>query len=505
MRNSTRANAWSLMCAGLVSCSSAEPDTVRAQSDAVVIQRPTIQWATPAGGAIIHGILDELSANCLVTVTSTVGVRNVQFFLDGSTAPLNTEVEAPYSCLWDTTTATNGSHTLKAIVTDKNGRSNPASVIVDVQNGGGPGNADAGSADSGTRPPGAMDYWVSSSGSDSNAGTTSGSPWASIGKVNGVHLNGGDIVHLHGTLTDDLIRNQNGQAGAPVTFRANGAAVIKGVYLTNASYVDFADLEAKGGGAFCPATYAEEVVLVSTKGTGSVRFINFTNMYLHDAFRAVDIGMSSPGATHTDINFTNTRIDTMAMDGVVLEDFAGDRFSYVGGSIRNTGAIAHSCAHYDYGAHGIYASGGHGHVFDGATFGVNLNGWSISMRRGDTTVRNCTFDGGMMLENVNEDPANSHRTYWVHDNVFNAGGASAALYQGGYNDPANGASHQPGNTWMIYDNVFNGSESINFADTTGDAAFYDVYMCNNDLDGNVPRMGSTAPGYTHDPSSAKCP
>src|SRR5207249_2505824 len=62
------------------------------------------------------------------------GVAGVQFTLDGT--PLGAEMtSAPYSVSWDTTTASNGSHTLRAVARDAAGNQTPsAGVPVTVSN-----------------------------------------------------------------------------------------------------------------------------------------------------------------------------------------------------------------------------------------------------------------------------------------------------------------------------------------------------------------------------------
>lgn len=57
----------------------------------------------------------------------------------------------------------------------------------------------------------------------------------------------------------------------------------------------------------------------------------------------------------------------MQCEGVVFDDYAGDRITFEGGAISNTGI--HCPWHADgSGCHGIYASGGPHHVIDGVTF-----------------------------------------------------------------------------------------------------------------------------------------
>ncbi len=62
----------------------------------------------PAAGATVSG-----TVTLTATASDNVGVAGVQFLVDGT--PLGAEdTSSPYSVSWNTTTATNGSHTLTA-------------------------------------------------------------------------------------------------------------------------------------------------------------------------------------------------------------------------------------------------------------------------------------------------------------------------------------------------------------------------------------------------------
>ena len=78
-----------------------------------------------------------------VTVSATagdnVGVVGVQFKLDGANLGAE-DTTAPYAVTWNTTTATNGGHTLTAVARDAAGNTTTsAPVTVTVANGGGGG------------------------------------------------------------------------------------------------------------------------------------------------------------------------------------------------------------------------------------------------------------------------------------------------------------------------------------------------------------------------------
>jgi hypothetical protein len=90
---------------------------------------PTVSITNPTPGQTISGSV-PVAANA----SDNVAMASVQFFLDGS--PLGNPVTtAPYAVNWDTTTATNGSHTLSAKATDTSGNvGTSTNVAVTVQN-----------------------------------------------------------------------------------------------------------------------------------------------------------------------------------------------------------------------------------------------------------------------------------------------------------------------------------------------------------------------------------
>jgi hypothetical protein len=87
-----------------------------------------VSIVSPVAGAAVSGTI-AITA----TATATAGVAGVQFQLDG--ADLVPQVTAsPYSVSWNTTTATEGSHTLSATATDTKGNAATAQVNVTVNN-----------------------------------------------------------------------------------------------------------------------------------------------------------------------------------------------------------------------------------------------------------------------------------------------------------------------------------------------------------------------------------
>jgi hypothetical protein len=90
---------------------------------------PTGSIATPTTGSTLSG-----TTTIAVSASDALsGVASVAFKVDGTT--VNTDTTSPWSYAWDTTTATNGTHTISATITDIAGNSTAtSSVSVTVSN-----------------------------------------------------------------------------------------------------------------------------------------------------------------------------------------------------------------------------------------------------------------------------------------------------------------------------------------------------------------------------------
>jgi hypothetical protein len=89
---------------------------------------PTVSITAPGNGASVSGSI-VVSANA----TDGVSTPRVLFKLDGQ--PLgNSIIAPPYSITWNSTTTSNGVHTLSAVATDLAGNTSEASVSVTVAN-----------------------------------------------------------------------------------------------------------------------------------------------------------------------------------------------------------------------------------------------------------------------------------------------------------------------------------------------------------------------------------
>src|SRR5207249_1442576 len=88
---------------------------------------PSVSVSAPASASTVTGTIAVAA-----TASDDVGVAGVQFKLDGASLGAE-DTAAPYSLSWNTTTATNGSHTLAATARDAAGNvtaSTPVTVTV---------------------------------------------------------------------------------------------------------------------------------------------------------------------------------------------------------------------------------------------------------------------------------------------------------------------------------------------------------------------------------------
>ena len=95
---------------------------------------PTVSLTAPTSGAPVSG-----TVNLAATASDNVGVTQVQFFVDNNATPLGTDTSPDptsryYSASWNTTTVTNGTHTLTAKAYDAAGNINTSTVTVTVAN-----------------------------------------------------------------------------------------------------------------------------------------------------------------------------------------------------------------------------------------------------------------------------------------------------------------------------------------------------------------------------------
>jgi hypothetical protein len=94
----------------------------------VVDNPPTVSITAPANGATISGV-----QNVTANASDDNGVTQVEFFVDS--VSIGVDASAPYGVNWDTTTVSNGSHTISATAKDTANQTTSTSINVTVDNG----------------------------------------------------------------------------------------------------------------------------------------------------------------------------------------------------------------------------------------------------------------------------------------------------------------------------------------------------------------------------------
>jgi hypothetical protein len=90
---------------------------------------PTVTVTSPTGGSTVGG-----TPTVAASASDNVGVAGVQFKLDGANLGAE-DTTSPYAVAWNTTTASNGTHTLTAVARDAAGNTRTsAAVTVTVSN-----------------------------------------------------------------------------------------------------------------------------------------------------------------------------------------------------------------------------------------------------------------------------------------------------------------------------------------------------------------------------------
>jgi hypothetical protein len=104
--------------------------TIGPTRPAVDSTAPTVAFKQPTAGATLSGSIGGTA--CEATASDSTGVARVEFSVDGTA--LNVEREVPYNCSFDTSTVSDGAHTLEARAVDAAGNTASAHVAVSVKN-----------------------------------------------------------------------------------------------------------------------------------------------------------------------------------------------------------------------------------------------------------------------------------------------------------------------------------------------------------------------------------
>lgn len=185
----------------------------------------------------------------------------------------------------------------------------------------------------------AATYYVDSSatGSDSNNGTSTTTPWKSLTKVNATTFAAGDVVRFKsgGVWTGQLWPKGSGTSGSPIVINAyntgaapiiNGGGVLSGaVKLSNQEYWEVNDLEITNNNGV-DADADRRGVEVTAANFGTVDHIYLRGLNIHDVrgnITGSDTATKKTGGIYvatTADNTTATRFNDVLIEDCIIHD-----------------------------------------------------------------------------------------------------------------------------------------------------------------------------------------
>jgi hypothetical protein len=171
----------------------------------------------------------------------------------------------------------------------------------------------------------ATDYYVSTSGNDNNTGLTTGTPWQSLGKVNGRSFSPGDKIHFKAgdNFSGNLYPASDGAANNPIIYDSYGTGV----------------------------------ATITSAGDSGIKFfyrsyLTFQNLKL--------VGPGTPGSSRAGLE-TWTSVPTYGISIINVEASGFETGIQIGGNgagIGVNGLLVDGCSLHDNTLHGIGAYGG---------------------------------------------------------------------------------------------------------------------------------------------------
>jgi hypothetical protein len=402
---------------------------------------PRVTFAAPAADRTVSGTLG--GSACRVSASDNVGVAKVVFSVDGTT--VGTDSSSPYSCSWNSAAAGDGRHALRATAYDAAGNRSSAAVSVTVRNApvqaapaadAGPAPAPTTSRTPAPAPAAAVvtpaaattpapattpaaapalvpvavagtTYYVSATGSDSNAGTTPATAWRTVGKVNRAALRPGDGVLFQGgaTFSDTtLMPDESGTQTGRIVFGSYGvgrATLTEGIWFSSVNWLAFTDLAVTG-----PA----QGLTASGGGSGADHIV-IQNM----AISNVGIAINSANGADDDWTIQNSTVDQTRDSGLILQ---GTGFLVSGNTITNTGTDSSIL----YGKHGIYLKAADARVVGNTIRNFSANG--VSARYRNSTIEGNTIDGGPIGIAWFQNDSVAGTSHWSGNRISNTTAAS---------------------------------------------------------------------------------
>jgi hypothetical protein len=172
---------------------------------------PSVSIASPTGGASVSG-----TTTIAASAADNVGVTRVDFFVDG--VLLSSDTSSPYSASWNTTSATNASHSLTARAFDAAGNQTPSGAVSVTVNNTAP-------------PPGTATLTVTATGRSGERVTSNPAGInVSVGTTGSASYNTGTSITLSATNGRDTIWSgacsSGGSKVKTCTFTLNANATV---------------------------------------------------------------------------------------------------------------------------------------------------------------------------------------------------------------------------------------------------------------------------------------
>lgn len=314
-------------------------------------------------------------------------------------------------------------------------------------------------------------YYVSPTGSDTNAGTAS-APWKTIGRVNNAALSPGDTVLFQGGQTfsgASLMPAYSGTASAPIHFGSYGSGraqlnVTTGqdVWIPDGRHdLSFDNLDFTGGST-----------LFASSATGSGTYdISVTNSVFHDTPLAA-VNVANP----SDHNWTLSG-NTIRHTGDSGMFIWGSNVSVTNSTITDTGWNMS----ITWGKHGIYDKGPNTTIADD-DFSNIPHGQALSLRfHGARVYGNTIHDTPYAIAFFDYDTSSVPQgTSYVYDNrLWNISGYG--FYYASQADPQ---GNPPSVSFVVASNTFSfasSTEAVNLSEVPSVAS---VTMANNVFTGS---------------------
>ena len=238
----------------------------------------------------------------------------------------------------------------------------------------------------------AADYYVAPGGRDGASGTSPGSAWRTIARVNRARLAPGDTVNFRAGATFDdaaLVPRTSGAARRPIRFRSYGqgrAILRRGAWLRERHHLVLERLTFDSGRR--GPSYVGHGISGAVSGRGSP-YLTVRNCLI----RRWRLGINLPNVGDRGWVIRHNVIEATADSGILIEDGTvtngrGPSGTLIeGNTIRDTGL-----GQFEFGLHGIYTRGPRTTIRGNRILRFRDSG--VSFRFQNTTIENNVISGG---------------------------------------------------------------------------------------------------------------